>query len=342
MSTWKSVRTYVLILGLALLLLSAGCAGGRKAPAEKEPAAPAPTAGVKVALVDAAGASSEVDLSRFPAVSAKGGYKKSTGTIVGPDGFTGVKVKDLLAQLKWDPATQAVQVVAADGYAMTFTADQVEGNLLTYNQDGSPAKLGGVEMILAYKTDGKEEKDLPRIVFVGGNAPLTDGHFWVKNVAKIALTQAPTEWKLNLSGVEKAELDRSTFESLATCTATPHPAVTYKHTDKEGKEHEYKGVPLWVVLSMVDGADSPGGHYVFNDDLAKQGYTVQVVAKDGFMAELSAQDVARNQNIILAYWKDGELLPPDEGPLALTGAGLKSNKERIKQVAEIRLTNLPK
>lgn len=342
MPTWRNLRPYALILVLVLLLGGAGCTGGQNVPTGKEIATPAPAASVKVELVDATGVGSEVDLDQFPAMTAKGGYKKSTGTIVGPNGFTGVKMKDILARLKWNPTTQAVQVVAVDGYTMIFTADQVDGNLLTYSQDGSPAKIGGVEMILAYKTDGTEEKALPRIVFVGDNAPLTDGHFWVKNVAKIALTKAPTDWKIKLSGVETVELDRSTFESLATCTASPHPAVTYKHTDREGKEHEYKGVPLWIVLSMVDGGDSQGGHYVFNGDLAEKGYIVQVVAKDGYTVELLSQDVARNQNIILAYWKDGEMLAADEGPLALTGGGLKSNKERAKQVAEIRLTNLPK
>ena len=57
------------------------------------------------------------------------------------------------------------------------------------------------------------------------------------------------------------------------------------------------------MVSMVDGADDEDGHYRFNRELSRTGYTVQVISADGYKAELSSQDVAYNDGIFLAYLK---------------------------------------
>lgn len=63
---------------------------------------------------------------------------------------------------------------------------------------------------------------------------------------------------------------------MATCGRSPHPGQEYEDTNKEGETETFKGVPLWVIVSMVDGADDVEGHYRFNRELSQTGYTVPV------------------------------------------------------------------
>jgi len=60
-------------------------------------------------------------------------------------------------------------------------------------------------MILAYKKNGEylTEKDGGplRMVFVGPDGLLTDGHDWVKFVVEIKIKPAVEEWNLTLRGI---------------------------------------------------------------------------------------------------------------------------------------------
>ncbi|MDI7248174.1 MAG: hypothetical protein QME92_12050 [Bacillota bacterium] len=287
------------------------------------------------------------DLERMQTVVAEAGFKKTTGKIEGPLKFKGVYMDDLLAKVGGIGPAQAIRVTARDGYAMTYTYAQLGGNVLTYGKSGDVLRTGGVTMILAYESEddaGAADK-LPRIVYVAkdraAGPPITDGHFWTKAVAKIEVVSGVEDWVIKLGGVEQAVLDRSTFESTVNCPKTPHSGVVWETTDKQGNKEVYEGLPLWVVISMMDGGDAPGGHYRFNDDLARQGYKVRVVSKDGYGVELEAALVARNNNIILAYKKDGGLLPEESAPLMLAGKDLPSRKYMVKQIAELHLVDLP-
>jgi hypothetical protein len=91
-----------------------------------------------------------------------------------------------------------------------------------------------------------------------------------------------------------------------------------------------------VLISIVDGREDPEGHYFFNDDLARDGYDVRIVAADGASTTLNSTLLWRNDRIILAYLVDGEILPEGEGPLRVVGQGL-SGKQMVKQVASIEL-----
>ena len=287
------------------------------------------------------------DLEGMSAVTAEAAFLKTTGKIEGPFEFKGVYMEDILARVGGISPSEAIRVTARDGYAMTYTYSQVGGNVLSYNESGEVLRTGGLAMILAYESggDAAAAEKLPRIVNIAkdGSArpPITDGHFWTKAVAKIEVVSGVEDWAVKLSGVEQALLDRSTFESTVTCPSTPHPAVVWETTDKEGNKEVYEGLPLWIVVSMIDGGDAPGGHYLFNDDLARQGYKVRVISRDGYSVDLEASLVARNNNIILAYKKNGEPLPEEDAPLMLAGKDLPSRKYMVKQIAELSLVDLP-
>ncbi len=232
---------------------------------------------VEITLIDREGQEQTVDLTALESVTGDGGFVKSTGTIVGPASLTGPKLADVLALIGGISPDDSLMITAGDGYEMTFTYDQAIGSVMTYDAKGQPEKVGGLEVILAFKSDAQEVLDVaPRVCFIGDGNTLCDGHFWIKEVAQIKVVPAVKEWELSLSGIEEATIDRPTFESVATCGRSPHPGQEYEDTNKEGETETFKGVPLWVIVSMVDGADDVEGHYRFNRELSQTGYTVPV------------------------------------------------------------------
>ncbi len=330
-------RRQLLIVSILMmsLMLMVGCGG----QTEPEPVVTEP---VNIKLVDKDGESHTIDLNSLEAVTVQGGFRKVTGTLVGPENVTGPRLKDVLDKMGGITADQALEVIASDGYTMTLSYEQAQGHVLGYDQTGQALKVEEFEVLLIMKTDGEAlTKGFPRLAFVSDDGLLSDGHFWVKDIDTLKIVPAVVSWEIEMDGIETVVLDRSTFESMATCPDTPHPAVKYTTTTKEGNEVEYEGMGLWVLVSMIDGGDAEGGHYLFNDELADKGYTIEVVASDGFSVEFSSEDVKRNDDIIVAYKVNGEPLPESDGPLRIVGPELPSKKHGIKQIAQIKLANLP-
>jgi len=339
----NSSRFSLIILLFALVLVMAACSSGESTGDGSNTEAGS-GADITIELVAADGQTKEIsgaELAKMEVFEGTGTFKKSTGTIEGPFTFKGVKMSDLIADAGAG-ASSAIEVVATDGYAMTYTAEQIAGEVMTYDDEGQALQIGGTTMILAYEMDGAQDfEGCPRVVFLGAENIITDGHFWARDVKTIRVLSTVKDWAIDLEGIEKASIDRATFESAATCPDTNHPASTWEYTDKEGQTHTYEGIPLWVLVSMVDGADPQDGHYRFNDDLARTGYTIKVLSRDGFSAELESQLVARNSKIMAAYKKDGDYLPEGEFPLVLAGEDLPSSKHMVKQIDKIQLENLP-
>lgn len=335
----KLISLFTVLISLCVIL--AACSSGAPAGGGDKTET---GSGMVIELIGTDGQAKELtgaELSKIDVFEGTGSFKKSTGTIEGPFTFKGVKLSDLIAQAG-ATAVSGVEVVAADGYSMTYTAEQIAGDVMTYNSEGEPLRMGGTSTVLAYEMDGKQDfEGNPRIVLLGTDNVVTDGHYWARDVKTVKVLAEIKDWAIDLEGIEKAGIDRATFESVATCPDTKHPALTWEYTDKEGQTHTYEGVPLWVLVSMVDGADPETGHYRFNDDLAREGYVVKVIAKDGSSVALESQLVARNSKIMVAYKKDGNYLPEDEFPLMLAGDDLPSNKYMIKQIDKIQLENLP-
>lgn len=322
----------VLMLSMVFMV---GCGG----QTEPDPVANTP---VSIELVDKDGETHTVDLNSLEAFTVQGGFRKSTGTLVGPENVTGPKLEDVLDEIGGITEDQALEVTASDGYTMTLSYEQVLGHVLGYDDTGQALKVEEFEVLIITETDGEElTKGFPRLAFVSDDGLLSDGHFWIKDIASLKVVPAVTSWEIKMEGIESVVLDRSTFESMATCPDTPHPAVTYTTTTKEGDEVEYEGMGLWVLISMIDGGDAEGGHYMFNDELADKGYTVEVIASDGFAVEFSSEEIKRNDDIIIAYKANGEPLPESDAPLRIVGPELPSKKHGLKQIAEIKLTNLP-
>ncbi len=274
------------------------------------------------------------ELSDMESYEGSGYFMKSTGTIVGPLNFTGIPVSDLV-DLVYDGDNYSLNTVAWDGYEMTYNSGQVEnGTFPTYNLDGELLGPDDLTMMLAYEEDGERlAYDSLRIVVVDDEEkPVTDGHFWAKMVKELNVAPFVHDWTLELEGVTTMDMNSQTFESLATCY---YHTTYYNYTDDDD-DHYYEGIPLWVLLSAVDEADAPDGHYMFNDALAEAGYTVNVTASDGYSATFDAAQVARNDSIIVAYKLDGEVLAEDDWPLRIVGDDL-AGSQKVRNIVRIAI-----
>jgi len=277
------------------------------------------------------------DIKALVATTSSGGLIKSTGTIVGPDEYRGVLLRDLVAMVN-DSAVYSLEVVATDDYTMTYSYKQVEDGEFDYYDDvtGELLGTGNFDMIVAYEMNGLPLEGMNfRIAIVDDSAPITDGHFWTKYVRTIRIVEYVEEWEITLNGLTSMTLDRPTFESVASC---PAHQLSYTFTNETGVEHVYTGVALWVLVSAVDGADGPDSEYLFNDLLAQAWYNVTVTAEDAYSKTFSSYTVARNDTIIVANKLDGAPLSTDEFPLKLVGVGLTSG-QKVKQVADISFTD---
>jgi hypothetical protein len=230
----------------------------------------------------------------------------------------------------------AIQLISEDGYRMSLTYEQINGEVAVYDD-----KMEALEefqrpiMMLATSSDNPGfESDSPRALYAGPASPLTDGHTWVKNVIEIKVIPMVKEWVLRLTGAVSAKMDRSTFESLATCPASPHPGSEFGSASTT-----YAGTPLWTLVSVVDNKEAENAHYTFDRKLAQKGYIVRVISKDGTYLDIRSQDMADEPDILVAFTKGGVLLGEDEGPLMLTGPKVE---KPLRNIVAIELIGLDK
>jgi DMSO/TMAO reductase YedYZ molybdopterin-dependent catalytic subunit len=165
----------------------------------------------------------------------------------------------------------------------------------------------------------------------------------VKTVADISGTSPTGDWTLSLSGARSQTVTKTYFEEGLACPSSGH-MVSY--TDTEGGE--WSGVPLWLLVAMVDDdPDSGPDHYNFNDDLAAQGYSVKVTAGDGYEINFESADIARNNDYIVANTLDGKPLPLEKPnstklcfPLQMIGPAVSSG-QLVGNITSIELVGLP-
>ncbi|TEB08062.1 Endo-1,4-beta-xylanase A precursor [Pelotomaculum schinkii] len=157
----------------------------------------------------------------------------------------------------------------------------------------------------------------------------------------VATGIAPTDWTLQLSGAKNASVTKAYFEDALACPSSGHQ-VTW--TDGDG--NVWGGVPLWLLVAMVDDDPDVGPyHFNFNDDLAAQNYEVNVIAGD-WSATLDSAAIARDDGYIVANTLNGEPLPleTESGkacwPLYLKGPAVFGGQQ-VGNIVRIELSGLP-
>lgn len=298
-------------------------------------AAPA-SEGTLIKLTDRLGTTQLVKASGLPQLTYRASYKRSSGTIVGPYSYTGPSIASILALMGGVGKGDAVQLISDDGYRMTLTYEQLMGEVTVYDEKGEALEaFAKPVMMLALASDNPAfSSGNPRAIYAGPETPLTDGHTWVKSVVEIRVIPMVKEWVLELKGAVQAKMDRSTFESLATCPASPHPGSEFA----EGQS-TYAGTPLWTLVSVVDNVEEENSHYTFDRKRAAEGYIVRVTSRDGSYVDIRSQDMADEPGIFVAFTKGGVLLTEEEGPLMLTGPKAPAP---LRNIASIELIGLVK
>ena len=273
-------------------------------------------------------------LRKLPATEGLGGVKSSTGKITLPGRYRGVALRDLVAAAGGYDASKNVTIAAKDGYSITFSHDLVtQGAFTAYDPatGDTLATHAPLTAILAYEHDGRaldaDEEGPLRVMVVGARGDqVTDGHWSIKWVTKLAIKPASEAWSVSLEGVRSEIMDRATFESGASPKCH---GVTWK--DERGRT--WTGIPLWLLIGRVDDGLKHGAR-AFNDSLAAAGYRVEVVAADGATVTFDNSRLGRKSEVLVACLLDGAPLPGKAFPLRLAGPGLR-DEERIGAITRI-------
>ncbi len=275
-------------------------------------------------------------LRSLPAVEGLAGIMSSTGKITAPVMYKGVLVSTLLEELGGMTEEHSVEIIAEDGYSITYSPAQIfDGQYITYDVSSGDEMqtIGTLQSIIAYEREGEplnpEMDGMLRYVIIGeSNLQVTDGHWAVKYVNKIVLKNAIEDWVVDFIGAIDEPMDRATFESGA---AEGCHLRTW--TDEDGRV--WSGIPLFYLVGRVDD-EVKHGDDSYRDDLAKAGYSIDVIAADGYTVTLDSLHVMRNDNIIVAYLVDGQPLEEGDFPLRLVGSEL-TKKEMVGAIASVIL-----
>jgi len=327
------------------------------------------TYSVKLTVTNAAGSDDEVktDYITVAEASTMDVLYEGTVALAAGDTFT-VTAYNSETEYSVDEDTPlgALQTAAIAGgftYDVTDKNYANSGALLLDNIGNYPYVKGGSQWY-AYVNDvfkdgyNNPEGALNLIELVDGDrvefyyaAGITDETDLdaVKAVATAAVktvvdtdTTTPSTWTLQLSGVKDATVTKDYFEDGLACQSSGHQVFW---TDDEG--NEWGGVPLWLLVAMVDDDPDVGSyHFNFNDDLADQNYEVNVVAGDGWKATLDSAAIAHNDGYIIANTLNGEPLPlqTEDGkgcwPLHLKGSAVFGGQQ-VGNIVRIELSDLP-
>ncbi|MBN1304891.1 MAG: hypothetical protein JXA13_10690 [Anaerolineales bacterium] len=275
------------------------------------------------------------ELLDLPATEGYAGIKSSTGKITPPIAFKGVALNDLAELVGGVNQSTGFNVVAEDGYSITFSYDQItNGAFIAYDPAVGDELKSPPELtpILAYEMDGnpldpKADGALRLAIVSAKLNQVTDGHWSVKWVNRLEAKSLGEEWVLKAHGAIKENIDRASIES---CGAPQCHGTSWT----DDKAQEWVGVPLWLIVGAIDDEITHEGP-AFNDELAGENYSIEVIASDGYTVTFDAVRLARNDNIIAAYKVNDNPLTDKYFPLRLVGSDLARN-EMVGGIVEVK------
>jgi len=264
--------------------------------------------------------------------TSSGALVTSAGHINTVLNYTGVSIVTLCNLVGGITNETSVTIIASDGYSMVFTYDQIMGGYTTYSPvtGDEVGHNQTLTTILAYFRNGtalSEDEGPLRVAIVGSEGLITDGHFWIKEVTKIELHAAVAEYTLTLNGTIFRIMDRATLESGVACHGENWTDSTTGIT--------WTGIPLWYLVGAIDDQNAHEDN-AFNRTLADLGYTVRIIAADGYFLDLNSSFVKLNNDVLLANLENGTVLETKYWPLRLVGAEVAKG-QMIRNVVEIQL-----
>ncbi len=274
-------------------------------------------------------------IGNLTAFTSLGAWVTSAGHINTVVNYTDVKITTLCNLVGGLTNSTALKATASDGYSMVFTYDQVMGAFTTYDpvtgnevQHNQP-----LTTILAYFENGtglQTGSGPLRFAIVGPEGLITDGHFWIKDVTRLDVEAAVAEYTLTLNGTKSGiyeVMGRATLESGVNCHG--------ENWTDSSTGIIWTGIPLWYLVGHIDDSNIHEDN-AFNRTLADLGYTVRIIANDGYYIDLDSTLVKLNNNILLANMENGSALETKYWPLRLVGSGI-TKSQMIRNVVEIDL-----
>ncbi|OPY36823.1 MAG: PKD domain protein [Methanoregulaceae archaeon PtaU1.Bin059] len=217
----------------------------------------------------------------------------------------------------------SVKVTAGDGYSINFASSDI-----ARNSDYIVANtLNGEPLPLIKPNSTKLCFPLQMIGPAVSSGQLVGN---ITSIELVGLPEPPTGWTLRMEGDVVDTITQAEFEEALACI---HSSTYNDGTDVWG------GIPLWVLIGAVDDIET-SSHWTFNDTRAAGGYTIRVIAGDGYNRTFASGDVARSGNYIVANTKNGEPLTDSIAPLRLVGASVTGGA-RVGNIETIRLEGLP-
>ena len=103
--------------------------------------------------------------------------------------YTGVKILTIIEDIENLPERYNLTLSAPDGYGTTLNNSEINGNMVTYTEDGNET-TADLSVILAYKQNGEylSEDDGPLMIAIVGDEPISLSNIWVSNVVLIEIT----------------------------------------------------------------------------------------------------------------------------------------------------------
>ncbi|MGX5852353.1 molybdopterin-dependent oxidoreductase [Dyadobacter jiangsuensis] len=141
-------------------------------------------------------------------------------------------------------------------------------------------------------------------------------------------THAQTAATLTVSGEVTTPLELK-MQDLAAMKQ-----VSHKVKDRDGKEHEFKGVAL---IEILEKAGVTTGAKLRGENLTK--YAL-ITAADGYEVLYALPEIDpefADQTILLAIEKDGQPLPAGEGPFRIITPKDKKPARWIREVRSIKI-----
>lgn len=263
-------------------------------------------------------------------VEGPGSYTTSAGTTY-TSIWAGVRFSDLLNLRMSLEKEDTITLIATDGYEMTYS-----GSMILDESDGI--------WILAFLQDGAylpEDPGYIRTVKVGPETPDITGHSSVRMIKKIKVSGQPfRDFEISIRGKMDTMVDRQTMQSGISC----HKRTVF--FERKSTKANYTGIPVWRLLAYADDPQyaphaQDSSIVSYHQELAQEGYTVEIEAMDGFVVRLSSSELDKNDDIILAMYKESEELPENEWPLVLVWDHeadlVPEGAKPVRQIREIRL-----
>ena len=295
-------------------------------------------------------------------VGYAGSVKSGFIAMEAPHPVKGVLLVDLLKKVGYD-STNIVTITASDGYAQELTIPAVQGRdvpvyqalpptypqvempsdnplaaVVSYQQKSAGASIDDASPWENYstpETTPKAEGPL-RLWYAyrtwADPGFLTPSSKSVRMVSGITVTGlTPNQWSVPVRG------PRATFKLSRTQFKDWTAGASYGQTTVRVGGHKYSGLPLYVVVGMVDG----GTATAFDTRLARKGYGIRFVSASRTVTLSSKRIAERSRQIILAWKRDGVELTGKAAPLWLVGRPL-GEAQRISGIKSITLRGVPK